>query len=540
MENDAGYLTTETDPTVPAWAKAAQKPSYTAAEVGATTEQEVSGMIAEAIGQINSFDMAIVQTLPTQNISTHTIYLVPKTGETNDVYDEYVYINNAWEMVGNTQIDLSDYALKSELPDVPVQDVQINGVSVLSNGVANVPIANTPSVETDSGNLGLIKISKQYGFSTSSSGILRFQPASSPEIKEATGSKVIVPIRQHASTFYGLAKAAGDTTQSQSNNAIGQYTDEAKTAIQTMLNVPSKTDIPEVPVQDVQVAGVSVLSDGVANVPIATTANRLWGVAKVGNGLYADNSGWHTNRALDNAIKEGKGTYSPLTPSNQQVSTFYGLAKAAGSDEKNSTLPVGQYTDNAKEAIQSMLGITQMLAPTNPNLVATQAYSIGDVFAANGHLYKATAAIAQDEAIIPDTNCIETTMVDEGGKIKDVQVNGSTIVDNGVANVPIASANKPGTVIVGNAGGLYINPNTGVLMVAAAQSNEIRYGTQGFNYKPITPAVQRQSVFYGLAQAAGVDTSQDTLAIGQYTDSEKTAIKAMLGVQDGLKVVRLI
>lgn len=33
--NDAGYLTTETDPTVPSWAKAANKPSYTASEVGA-------------------------------------------------------------------------------------------------------------------------------------------------------------------------------------------------------------------------------------------------------------------------------------------------------------------------------------------------------------------------------------------------------------------------------------------------------------------------------------------------------------------------
>ena len=37
--NDAGYLTsfTETDPTVPAWAKASTKPSYTASEVGAPT-----------------------------------------------------------------------------------------------------------------------------------------------------------------------------------------------------------------------------------------------------------------------------------------------------------------------------------------------------------------------------------------------------------------------------------------------------------------------------------------------------------------------
>ena len=37
MQNDSGYITgyTETDPTVPSWAKAASKPSYTASEVGA-------------------------------------------------------------------------------------------------------------------------------------------------------------------------------------------------------------------------------------------------------------------------------------------------------------------------------------------------------------------------------------------------------------------------------------------------------------------------------------------------------------------------
>ena len=35
FNNDAGYLTSETDPTVPAWAKQPNKPTYTAAEVGA-------------------------------------------------------------------------------------------------------------------------------------------------------------------------------------------------------------------------------------------------------------------------------------------------------------------------------------------------------------------------------------------------------------------------------------------------------------------------------------------------------------------------
>ena len=36
--NDAGYLTSETDPTVPSWAKAPSKPTYTASEVGALAD----------------------------------------------------------------------------------------------------------------------------------------------------------------------------------------------------------------------------------------------------------------------------------------------------------------------------------------------------------------------------------------------------------------------------------------------------------------------------------------------------------------------
>ena len=44
FENDAGYLTGESDPTVSAWAKAAKKPTYTASEVGAVpTGRKVNG-----------------------------------------------------------------------------------------------------------------------------------------------------------------------------------------------------------------------------------------------------------------------------------------------------------------------------------------------------------------------------------------------------------------------------------------------------------------------------------------------------------------
>ena len=55
LTNDAGYLSTETDPTVPAWAKAAQKPSYTAAEVGAPTVAEMQ----QAIANVNTMKIHI-------------------------------------------------------------------------------------------------------------------------------------------------------------------------------------------------------------------------------------------------------------------------------------------------------------------------------------------------------------------------------------------------------------------------------------------------------------------------------------------------
>lgn len=47
------------------------------------------------------------------------LYLIPKiSSDQTDGYDEYVYANNHWEWIGHTDVDLSNYALKSEIPDV--------------------------------------------------------------------------------------------------------------------------------------------------------------------------------------------------------------------------------------------------------------------------------------------------------------------------------------------------------------------------------------------------------------------------------------
>ena len=83
---------------------------------------------------------------------------------------------------------------------------------------------------------GIIRVGN--GFVNSGSGMISISRASSSFVKGGSNSfNPIVPNNQHESVFYGLAKAAGDTTQSSSSNSVGTYTDEAKVAIKTMLGV---------------------------------------------------------------------------------------------------------------------------------------------------------------------------------------------------------------------------------------------------------------------------------------------------------------
>ena len=57
----------------------------------------------------------IVETLPTEDINPHCIYLILNSDpELENVYDEYMYIENNWELIGSTATDLTDYYTKSE------------------------------------------------------------------------------------------------------------------------------------------------------------------------------------------------------------------------------------------------------------------------------------------------------------------------------------------------------------------------------------------------------------------------------------------
>ena len=73
-----------------------------------------------AVAAAGNLQYSVVTELPENpkdfNIET-IIYLVSKTGSTeeDDVFDEYIYIQDKWKHLGNTNINLNDYAKEAEL-----------------------------------------------------------------------------------------------------------------------------------------------------------------------------------------------------------------------------------------------------------------------------------------------------------------------------------------------------------------------------------------------------------------------------------------
>ena len=81
----------------------------------AVSGKAVYDYVTAAIADITGFHAEIVTELPAVG-QKNILYLVAKSSAASgDGYDEYLYINGAWERVGSTDIDLSGYVLAAEM-----------------------------------------------------------------------------------------------------------------------------------------------------------------------------------------------------------------------------------------------------------------------------------------------------------------------------------------------------------------------------------------------------------------------------------------
>ena len=82
--------------------------------IGATptdpTHLTTKSYVDSAIGSVSTIKFSIVSELPSTGES-NIIYLVPNTTSSEkNVYDEYIWVNNAFEIIGSTAVDLTNYA----------------------------------------------------------------------------------------------------------------------------------------------------------------------------------------------------------------------------------------------------------------------------------------------------------------------------------------------------------------------------------------------------------------------------------------------
>lgn len=75
------------------------------------TQEEIN----QRISAIPKFSIKVVTELPTTDISETTVYLVASGSETQNLYVEYIYINDTWEKLGEQTIDLSNYPTIEEM-----------------------------------------------------------------------------------------------------------------------------------------------------------------------------------------------------------------------------------------------------------------------------------------------------------------------------------------------------------------------------------------------------------------------------------------
>lgn len=123
----------------------------TASSTNYISSGAVATYVNTQIGNLTTFDVQVVQTLPTTGVKG-VIYLVPHSHGSSDSYDEYIWntaaTTPAFEKIGNTDIDLSGYVPttrtvngKALSTNITLNASDVNAVATVATGTANGAIS---------------------------------------------------------------------------------------------------------------------------------------------------------------------------------------------------------------------------------------------------------------------------------------------------------------------------------------------------------------------------------------------------------------
>lgn len=92
------------------------------------TGEEVNLAVMTAVAQAGNLKREIVTALPSAaDANTHTIYMVSvENSKENNQYAEWMFLNGAWELIGSSEVDLTDYLKEGDI--LPITNEEIDAL----------------------------------------------------------------------------------------------------------------------------------------------------------------------------------------------------------------------------------------------------------------------------------------------------------------------------------------------------------------------------------------------------------------------------
>lgn len=265
-------------------------PSVVVTKTGTDAEPTFTFAFSNIKGEpgLTTIGIQTVNSLPATG-TEGVIYLVPKTtSQTNNTYDEYIYTNNSWEKIGDTQIDLTNYIQKSSTSGLVKNDGTIDTntyalASVLNDYVTTTSLGTTLSDYVLSSALSTVATSGSYADLSNTPDLSIYAESSDLATVATTGDYDDLLDTPDLSIYAESADLAtvatsGDYDDLDNKPDLSVYAESVDLATvattgdyDDLLNKPT---IPTVsyPVTDVQVNNTSVLDGTVAKITMPTLA----------------------------------------------------------------------------------------------------------------------------------------------------------------------------------------------------------------------------------------------------------------------------
>lgn len=212
----------------------------------AYTKGQADSAIATAVANADHLKREIVASLPeVGSADEHTIYMVGTgAGSQDSVYEEYMLINGGFEKVGSSEVDLTNYALKTYVDQAEADAIATAGTNADSKIAAKVGEIGDSTVKdyVDQAETDAVNSAKSYAdglatnYATAAQGAKADTALQKTDITSGTANGTIA-VDGTDVAVKGLASAAYRTAGSGSGNVP-----VTGAALGTTANVPVVTN----------------------------------------------------------------------------------------------------------------------------------------------------------------------------------------------------------------------------------------------------------------------------------------------------------